>query len=156
MGKNGKLLSEPLTSSGKISYEKMLSQEGECITHVVGDSMLPLLKNRKSIVRVISVAERKPRKKDVVLYKHGDKYILHRILYMEDSAFIIRGDNNSYLERVPIAEIIGVMDGFYWRPFFPYISSRSVLYLCYVILLPVIRATRRMLIWVKRIMLHSL
>ena len=156
MEQNENSLSETFLFSGSMTYEDVLSRDGECTTHVVGDSMLPLLKNRKSIVHVISVAERAPKIKDVVLYKQGGKYVLHRILSRDADIFIVRGDTNYFLERVPVADILGVMDGFYWRPSFSYISCRSVIYKLYIIFLPVIRPVRRMLIRIKRLIKNYL
>lgn len=154
MEQNENSLSETFLFSESMTYEDVLSRDGECTTHVVGDSMLPLLKNRKSIVHVISVKERAPEIKDVVLYKQRGKYVLHRILAREGDTFLIRGDNNYYLEKVSVDDILGVLDGFYWRPYFPYISCRSVLYCLYVCLLPIIRPIRRILITIKRFLMH--
>ena len=150
MVENDNSLTDAIKSPEKISYEEWLSRDGECITHVVGDSMLPLLKNRKSIVRVVAVTETDLKKNDVVLYNQDGKYVLHRIMKREADEFIIRGDNNNYLEKVSCSDILGVMDGFYLRASSPYISSRSLIYYLYVISLPLIRPTRRTLIRIKR------
>ena len=50
------------------------------------------------------------KKYDVVLYKRGENYILHRILRVLPDGYIIAGDNNTLLEYdIKDEQIIGVM-----------------------------------------------
>ena len=63
-----------------IAYEELLARDGRVTTHVTGSSMLPLLRDRQSIVTVESVSRVPPRRGDVVLYKAGGRYILHRVM----------------------------------------------------------------------------
>ena len=50
------------------------------------------------------------KKYDVVLYKRNGQYILHRILRVLLSGYLIAGDNNCFVERdITDADIIGVM-----------------------------------------------
>ena len=58
-----------------IAYEDLLRKDGRVITHVVGWSMMPLLRNRESIVIVEAPNLVKPKKRDVVLYKTENRYI---------------------------------------------------------------------------------
>ena len=73
-------------------------------------SMQPLLKQRHDIVEVRAKKSGRFQKYDVVLYKSGDRYILHRILKVRPSDYIIAGDHNSFLEYgITDEQILGVM-----------------------------------------------
>ena len=94
----------------KSTYEKELETYGKVISTNVGDSMMPLLRQGKDLM----VIERRPkgrcRKYDAVLYKLGDKYILHRILKVREKDYVICGDHRIRREYgVTDDQIIGVM-----------------------------------------------
>lgn len=72
-----------------------------------GRSMLPFLKEGRDAV-ILTVPKRPIRKYDIVLYKHGGVYVLHRVTGAEEDVFIICGDNSRVLERVEGEKIIGV------------------------------------------------
>ena len=65
---------------------------------VTGNSMLPLLKNRISSVRLI-----KPdglEKGDIVLYRRKDgHYVLHRIVALHDGVYDVSGDNQQAVDK---------------------------------------------------------
>ncbi len=119
-----------------IAYEELLKREGRVVTHVVGNSMLPLLFNRESIVVVEDVKRVPPRRGDVVLYKTGGVYILHRVLRVKPEGFLIRGDNTWSLEYVPKAALLATMTGFYRHAQGRFVSRESVLYHLYRVALP--------------------
>ena len=96
-----------------VAYEELLQKEGKIITHVVGYSMLPLLRNRESIVIVESVDRVPPRRGDVILYKYGTAYVLHRILRIKADEYLIRGDNTWIVEHVSKDTLLATMTGFY-------------------------------------------
>ncbi len=99
-------------ADGKISIEQVLQEKGTYIGPTVGRSMLPMLKNRRDTIVVQAKTERlKP--KDVALYKIGDKYILHRVLSVTDTGYIIRGDNCYVDEVVPEEKVLGVLTEFF-------------------------------------------
>ena len=51
---------------------------------------------------------------DVVLYKRDNQqYLLHRVVRVEKSFYITRGDNRYINEKVYKGQIIGVLSGFY-------------------------------------------
>ncbi len=133
-----------------VAYEELLQRDGKVITHVVGSSMLPLLHNRESIVIVEAADRVRPQRGDVVLYKTGDTYVLHRVLQEKDDEFLIRGDNTWYLEHVPKKAVLATLTGFYRYPEGQLMSKDDVVYHMYQSLLPVIRWGRRILSWVKR------
>ena len=82
------------------SIAQVLQETGIYVGPTVGTSMLPMLKNRRDTIVVKAKTERlKPL--DVALYTRGGKYILHRVLSVTDTGYIIRGDNCYFDEIVP-------------------------------------------------------
>ena len=70
-----------------------------------------LLRQRKDI---IEIRKKDPtircKRYDVVLYKWGDKYILHRVLKVRPSDYVICGDHNIWREYgITDAQILGIM-----------------------------------------------
>ena len=105
--------------------------------------MLPLLRNRKSIVIVESVDRVPPRRGDVVLYKSGTTYLLHRILQIKPEEYLIRGDSTWTIEHVPKEAILATMTGFYRKPEGKLFTRTSLSYRFYLALLPCIRVIRK-------------
>ncbi len=96
----------------KRTIEEILMERGSYIGPTVGVSMLPMLKNRRDTIVVKAKTERlKPL--DVALYKRGTAYILHRVLTVTDSGYIIRGDNCYSDEIVPEEDVLGVLTEFF-------------------------------------------
>ena len=94
------------------SIEQVLQETGIYVGPTVGTSMLPMLKNRRDTIVVKTKTERlKPL--DVALYTRGGKYILHRVLSVTDTGYIIRGDNCYFDEIVPEETVIGVLTEFF-------------------------------------------
>ena len=94
------------------SIEEVLKETGIYIGPTAGTSMLPMLKNRRDTIVVKAKTERlKPL--DVALYVRDGKYILHRVLQVTDSGYIIRGDNCYFDEIVPEETVIGVLTEFF-------------------------------------------
>ncbi len=133
-----------------IAYEELLQRDGKVVTHVVGSSMSPLLHNRESIVIVEAADHVRPQRGDVVLYKTGDTYVLHRVLQEKDDEFLIRGDNTWHLEHVPKKAVLATMTGFYRYPEGRFVSRDNTGYQLYLAVLPGIRWSRRILGKVKR------
>ena len=72
--------------------------------------MLPLLRERRDIIEKKKKGPQQYKKYDVVLYKRGNMYILHRILKVLPTGYLIAGDNNTFVERdVTDDMILGVM-----------------------------------------------
>ncbi len=96
----------------RLTIEEVLLQTGKYIGPTVGVSMLPMLKERRDTIVVTAKTDRlKPL--DVALYKRGDAYILHRVLKVTESGYIIRGDNCYEDEIVPEGTVIGVLTEFF-------------------------------------------
>ncbi len=133
-----------------VAYEELLEKDGQVMTHVVGTSMLPLLHNRESIVIVEAADRMPPRRGDVVLYKTGGTYILHRVLKIRGDTYIIRGDNTWALEYVPKKALLATMTGFYRSAEGKLVTRSNPGYRVYCLLLPGIRWVRRIGSKVKR------
>ncbi len=93
------------------SFEEMLQEKGWLVYTNVGISMLPLLRQNRDI---IEIHRKEPatrcRRYDVVLYKRGDKYILHRVLEVRPKDYVICGDHNIRREYgITDDRILGVM-----------------------------------------------
>lgn len=111
------------------TIEEVLLATGKYIGPTVGTSMLPMLKNRRDTIVVKAKTERlKPL--DVALYKRGNLYILHRVLKVTDTGYIIRGDNCYYDEIVPEEDVIGVLTEFFRKKTHYYCTDEK--YLKYV------------------------
>lgn len=101
-----------MSAQEKQKIEEVLSQKGKYIGPTVGVSMLPMLKNRRDTIVVLPKTQRlKPL--DVALYKRGDAYVLHRVLSVTETGYIIRGDNCYSDENVPETAVIGVLSEFF-------------------------------------------
>lgn len=96
------------------SIERQLAEEGFYVSTTVGVSMRPMLRNRHDRVIIRPVGKERLQKYDLPLYRRPDgKYVLHRVIGVEDGYYVIRGDNTYAKEKVPDAWIIGVMTEFY-------------------------------------------
>ena len=74
--------------------------------------MLPMLRQNQDLV-VIEPPKRHIRRYDVVLYKRGSKYVLHRVIGMREHCCLIRGDNTYYAENdVMDSDVLGVLTSF--------------------------------------------
>lgn len=94
------------------TIEQVINEEGFIIREIKGNSMYPLLRNGKDVVRLIKTDI--INKGDVVLFlRKQDDYVLHRVIKCTDSGYIIKGDNCLEKEIVSKEQIIAVMDGIY-------------------------------------------
>ncbi|MDO4176137.1 MAG: hypothetical protein Q4D99_01500 [Bacillota bacterium] len=104
------------------SYEEILARDGKLVYTNKGVSMMPLIGNGEDMLiisprPVNTDGSPAPLKKyDVVLYKRGEKYILHRILKVVEEngkrEYVICGDNQYRREfGVKDEQIIGVLTG---------------------------------------------
>ena len=92
-----------------VTFEELLKKDGYLIYTNVGTSMLPLLRQRRDIIEIRPLSGR-AQKYDAVLYKVGDKYILHRVLKLLPHSYVICGDHNFRREYgITDNMILGVM-----------------------------------------------
>ena len=108
-----------LTDSGEagaaapLTYEEILGRGQTLVYTNVGRSMMPLLRQRRDILIIEPKPPGRLKKYDVPLYKRGGKYILHRIVEVTDTGYVIIGDNNTFYEYdVTDDMILGVLTGF--------------------------------------------
>lgn len=111
------------------SLEEMLQNKGYIVYTNIGNSMLPLLRERRDIIEIHKKDSKICCKQyDVVLYKRNGMYVLHRILRILPDGYLIAGDHNTFVERdVTDDMILGVMtrvirngksitpDGFFYK-----------------------------------------
>lgn len=101
-----------MLTSEKKSIQTVIEEHGKYVGPTVGVSMRPMLKTGRDTVVVLKKTERlKPL--DVALYKRGDAYVLHRVLFTTDTGYVIRGDNCYADEIVPEDAVIGVLTEFF-------------------------------------------
>ena len=93
-----------------VSFEELLEKDGYLVYNNLGYSMLPLLRQKKDIIEIRKNSSERYKKYDVVLYKRGEQYILHRILKVLPDRYVIAGDHNTFLDP-PVTDdmILGVM-----------------------------------------------
>ena len=94
------------------TIEAEIEKHGKGIFTNVGDSRMPMLRQRRDIIH-ISKAEGRLKKYDVPLYKRDNgQYVLHRILKVREKDYVICGDNRIGMEEgITDKHIIGVMTG---------------------------------------------
>ena len=97
----------------KCTIEEEINRTGRLLQTTVGDSMEPMLKNRKNIV-VLEKSESILKKYDLPLYKRPNgQYVLHRIIKVRKNDYIICGDNRWRKEKVPHEWVIAYVTGYY-------------------------------------------
>lgn len=89
------------------SIETAISVLGKIKLRPKGRSMLPFLKEKDEVEILLPKGEIK--KYDVVLYKHEDLFVLHRVIAVSGDTLKICGDNSPVMEYVKKGDIIGVM-----------------------------------------------
>ena len=99
--------------NNSISYEEYLAQNGSMTYTNVGRSMLPLLRQGKDLFILEKKGPERCRVGDVVLYRRGEKYVLHRIVEVRENDYVILGDNCVAREYgITDDDVIAVMTGF--------------------------------------------
>lgn len=83
-----------------------LLEEGKEVTiPVKGFSMLPFIRGEKDLV-VLRTPDRDLLVGDIVLFRYGGRYVMHRIISMEGERIVIRGDGvPQSTERVTRADV---------------------------------------------------
>ena len=89
--------------------ERELAERGSFATCAVGESMRPMLRGGRDMVIIVSPTE-KIKKYDVILFKdEGSRYVLHRVVKLNDGGFITRGDNTFFEEYVSEEDVLGIL-----------------------------------------------
>jgi len=95
------------------NIEEILERDGVYASVTSGCSMLPLFKTHRDMI-VVTKPTKKLSKYDVALYRISGKYILHRVIAIDEErgVYIIRGDNTYSKEYIPFKKVIGVLVSF--------------------------------------------
>lgn len=113
------------------TYEEELRQHGKLVYRNKGMSMMPMLRQDRDLIVIVSPPEDRCKKYDVVLFKQGDRYILHRILKVLPDGYEICGDHN--VKKDPLVkeeQILGVLHSFVRDG--KEITDENLWYRCYV------------------------
>lgn len=113
--------------------EEELARHGVHYSTTVGDSMAPMLRQRRNTV-VLRTPKGRAKRYDVILFLRPDgRYVLHRVIRVTEDGYITRGDNRRQNDApVPEEQLLAVMDGYYKKK--KYISPTSLRYRIYVAL----------------------
>lgn len=96
------------------SLETELRKGNICVQTTVGDSMFPMLRDRRDSV-IIEPVKGALKRYDLPLYRRPNgQYVLHRILNVKPDGYVISGDNR-YVKEYPVPQdwVLGVVTGFY-------------------------------------------
>lgn len=95
------------------NIEDILEKDGVYASVTVGSSMFPLFKTHRDMI-VLQKPYTRLKKYDVALYRLNKKYILHRVIGIDEAkgVYIIRGDNTYLKEYIPFEKIIAVLVSF--------------------------------------------
>ena len=99
-------------ASGKVyTFEEILRADGVLVYKNTGTSMMPLLRQQRDIIEIRAKDPAvRCRKYDVVLYKRGKRYILHRIIKVRPDDYVIVGDHCIWREYgITDENILGIM-----------------------------------------------
>ena len=96
----------------KSSFEEELDKKGILVYTNKGNSMHPLIRQGKDVL-IIKKCNTRLKKMDVPLYKReSGQYVLHRIVKVNKSDYVLRGDNTYYNETgIRDDQILGVLSG---------------------------------------------
>lgn len=94
------------------NIEEKLLKDDFVISSINGNSMSPFLNEHINRV-VISKLNRDIHLYDIVLYKTNNKYVLHRVIGINDNEYVIRGDNRLLEEYIQKDKILGILIAYY-------------------------------------------
>ena len=95
----------------KTTYEQELATKGFLIYTTVGRSMRPFLRSGEDLIRIEVRPQGRLKAGDVVLYRRkSGKYVLHRIIAVRKTDYVLCGDNCWDLEPgIRDDQILGVL-----------------------------------------------
>ena len=97
-------------SDEQLKIEQILESEGILIKTNSGTSMMPLLRQGRDLMVIKKKGSDRCKKYDAVLYKSAGRYVLHRIIKVRQSDYVIVGDNCRRLEYgITDDDILGIL-----------------------------------------------
>ncbi len=99
-----------MPSMPESSFEEIIERDGKLVYTNRGFSMYPLIRQHRDLLVISKKPKERLKKYDVVLFKRNNKYILHRIIAVNENSYDTTGDHNWWKEKdVRDEEIIGVL-----------------------------------------------
>ena len=84
----------------------LVAQGKDVIFTPKGNSMLPFIRGDRDSVRLSACVE--PEEGDIILARHDGRYILHRVIAVDEKTLLLMGDGNLQgTERVLRGDILG-------------------------------------------------
>lgn len=130
--------------------EQLLQDGKEVRIRVTGNSMYPLLRDRRDSVLLVKTGPEQLKKYDIPLYRRENgQYILHRIIRVKNDVFTINGDNQ-YFKEFPVfpTQVVAVAKGIYRGE--RYISCKRWYYLLYTRFWVWFLPFRKQMLWLYR------
>lgn len=95
------------------SIKEILDTFGKYTGLTMGYSMWPLIHQQRDNIIVVKPKEIL-KKYDIPVYLTSNgKYVMHRIIDVEEDHYVILGDGNIAIEHVPFDDVVGKLVGFY-------------------------------------------
>lgn len=84
----------------------LVAQGKDVVFTPKGNSMLPFIRGDRDSVRLSACGE--PEEGDIILARHDGRYVLHRVVSVEEKTLLLMGDGNLQgTERVLRSDILG-------------------------------------------------
>ena len=101
-------------AKNRTAFEDYIAKNSSLTYTNVGVSMLPLLRQGKDLFTIRAKSSKRCKPGDVVLYRRPpDKYVLHRVVEVHPTDYVILGDNCISKEYgITDKDIVGIMTGF--------------------------------------------
>ncbi len=93
-----------------MNFEEVLDRYGELVYPNKGTSMMPLLREGRDLMVVEKRPDARCQRLDAVLFKRDNgQYVLHRIVKVRETDYLLCGDNQTVREPVREEQILGVL-----------------------------------------------
>ena len=144
------------TAAGVYTYstiKTILERDQRLVYKLIGTSMLPMLRPDRDMVVFVPVKDRL-KKYDVALYMRGKKHVAHRVIKVQESGYLIRGDNTYTMEIVAEDDVIGVLTNFVRNGKQYHVSHKGYRFYArlWCVLYPVRYSMKHSVIWTKRLL----
>lgn len=133
----------------KKTIARELEESGLIVQTTVGQSMEPLLYERKTLVEIRKVDDDLKGRDMVLFLRENGEYVLHRILKVRQNDYWICGDNQTVAETVPKSRVIGVVRRYYRKNRWHAVSDFG--YRCYVWVWSMLFPVRKYLLAVRNL-----